>query len=144
MLGWHISVYRLIPRDLPAAPAGTGRPTTRRLTLEAMDSLRDGFVRGDRLAVWQSGVAGLRWVDEIVASGAAIAASANGYPSLYYAKAVDVVARLVAPPDATKAWISGPDDILGAKWAGRTVTDPGAIEACTPDEWLLIEAWDES
>jgi hypothetical protein len=144
MLGWHVSVYRLVPRDQPAAPAATGQLTTHRLTLEAMDSLRGQFTAGDRLAVWQSGAGGLRWVDELVGSGAAIASGTNGYPSVFYAQAADVLGRLDSPPGASETWISGPGDILGEKWAGRTVTDPVAIAACAPGEWLLIEAWDES
>jgi hypothetical protein len=116
MLGWHISVYRL----------------------------RDGSVEGERLAVWQSGAGGLRWIDELVTSGAATAASTNGYPSVFYARAADVLGRLDSPPEANQAWMAGPDDILTEKWAGRTVTDPAAIAACAPGEWLLIKAWDES
>jgi hypothetical protein len=52
-----------------------------------------------RIAVWQADMTGLRWIDELVNSGAAIAARENGYPS---------------------------------------------AAACAPEEWLLIEAWDES
>jgi hypothetical protein len=77
-----------------------------------LDSLRDRFAQGARIAVWQADLAGLRWIDELVNSGAAIAARENGYPSVFYAKAVDVVPRLDAPPGARPVWISGPDDVL--------------------------------
>ena len=109
-----------------------------------MDSLRDTFAQGDRIAVWQADVAGLRWIDELVNSGAAIAARENGYPSVFYAKAADVVPRLDAPPGARPVWVSGPNDVLTEKWAGRTVVDRVAAAACAPEEWLLIKAWDES
>jgi hypothetical protein len=66
-------------------PPPQDQPSTRGLTLAQMDSLRDRFARGDRIAVWQSGIAGLRWIDELVKSGAAIAASTDGYPSVFYA-----------------------------------------------------------
>ena len=134
----------MVPRNTSGGPTPQDQPSTRELTLTQMDSLRDRFAPGDRIAVWQSGVAGLRWIDEIVESGAAIAVSTEGYPSVFYAKALDVLPRLDSPPEASRIWHSGPDDILTDRWAGRTVIDPGAVAACAPDEWLLIEAWDES
>jgi hypothetical protein len=125
MLGWHVSIYTLVARKTSAAPTPRDR-------------------RGDRIAVWQAGIAGLRWIDELVESGAAIAESTNGYPSVFYAKAADVVPRLDAPPDAHQIWVSGPHDVLTDKWDGKTVVDRHAAANCRPDEWLLIEAWDES
>lgn len=144
MLGWHISVYTLVTQNTSVAPAPQDQPSTRGLSLEQIDSLRDGFARGDRLAVWQSGVDGLRWIDDIVEAGSAIAAKKNGYPSVFYAKAHDVLPRMDAPPGARDVWVYGPDDILSDKWAGKTVINQEAVAACAPDEWLLIEAWDES
>jgi hypothetical protein len=144
MLGWNVGVYTMVAQNDSDAPNPQDQPSTRGLTLAQMDSLRDRFARGDRIAAWQSGIAGLRWIDELVKSGAAIAASTDGCPSVFYAKAVDVVPRLDAPPKARRIWLSGPDDILTEEWAGRTVVDQGAAATCTPDEWLLIEAWDES
>lgn len=134
----------MVPRNTSVASTLQDQLSTRGLTLAQMDSLRDRFAKGDRIAVWQSGAAGSRWIDEIVESGAAIAVSTQGYPSVFYAKALDVLPRLDSPPDANEIWVAGPDDILGEGWAGRTVIDTGAVAACAPDEWLLIEAWDES
>jgi hypothetical protein len=144
MLGWHVGVYTLVAGDAPGAAAPQDQSSTRGLSLTQMDGLRDRFAQGDRIAVWQAGIAGLRWVDELVETGAAIAARSNGYPSVFYAKALDVVPRLNAPPEARPVWVSGPDDVLGAEWAGRTVVDRAAAAACAPEEWLLIEVWDES
>lgn len=144
MLGWHVGVYTVVARKRSGAPISQDQPATRGLTLAQMDSLRDRFARGDQIAVWQSGIAGLRWLDDLVKSGAAITARANGYPSVFYAKAVDVVPHLDVPPEARQVWLSGRNDILTEEWAGETVVDQGTAAACTPDEWLLIEAWDES
>jgi|ERR1700733_14581472 hypothetical protein len=98
MLGWHVGVYTLVARNTSAAAVSHDRPSARGLSLTEMDSLRGGFARGDRIAVWQAGIAGVRWVDELVQSGAAIAAHTDGYPSVFYAKAVDVP-RLDAQPE---------------------------------------------
>lgn len=134
----------MVARKASDAPTPQAQVATRGLTLTQMDSLRDGFARGDRIAVWQSGIAGLQWIDELVKSGAAIAASTDGYPSVFYAKAVDVVPRLDAPPEARPVWVSGPDDILTEESAGRTLVDQEAATACAPNEWLWVEAWEES
>ena len=37
-----------------------------------------------------------------------------------------------------------PGDILGTGWEGKTVVNRAVADACRPDEWLLVEAWDES
>jgi hypothetical protein len=144
MLGWNVGVYTIVAGRTSDTPALQDQPSTRGLSLAQMDSLRDRFAQGDRIAVWQADISGLRWIDELVESGAAIAARENGYPSVFYAKAADVVSRLDAPPGARTVWVSGPHDVLTEKWAGRTVVDHSAAAACAPEEWLLIEAWDES
>jgi hypothetical protein len=51
---------------------------------------------------------------------------------------------LNGPPQANAVWVRGPEDIVDDKWDGKTVVDYAVINRCKPDEWLLIEAWDES
>jgi hypothetical protein len=29
-------------------------------------------------------------------------------------------------------------------WEGKTTIDEAALDSCDPEEWLLVEAWDES
>ena len=124
MLGWAISVHR---RSDGTRPAKALSPT------------------GKRLAVWQTGWDGLKWLDELVKAGKAIDLDGNGYPYRYTALAEHIIPRIVdEPPGAREPWTCGPDDIIGEGWAGKTVIDKDAIAACRPDEWLLIEAWDES
>jgi hypothetical protein len=61
MLGWHISVYR-------QKVGGLSTP------------------KGQRLAVWQTGLGGLDWLDELVKAGKAINLGENGgYPCRYTA-----------------------------------------------------------
>jgi hypothetical protein len=125
VLGWHISVYR--QKD------GGGSPAT-------WESKED-----TRIAVWQSGVDGLRWIDDLVKAGKAIDLRGNGYPNRYTAAAENLLPHMSSdPPLARTHWLREEGDIVTDQWAGKTVIDSAAIGECRPDEWLLIEAWDES
>lgn len=125
MLGWHISVFR--QADGGATPAASGSP------------------KGERVAVWQTGLRGLKWIDRLVDDGRAIDLGGNGYPCGYTARAQHLVQRILdGPPEALNPWVCGPDDIIGKGWDGRTVIDRAAADDCRPDEWLLVEAWDET
>ena len=125
MLGWHISVYR--QQDGGSAPASFGAPTS------------------TRLAVWQTGLGGLDWIDDLVKQQKAILLGQNGYPTEYTATAAHVVAQLRdGPPEAKAAWTFDAGDIILPGWLGKTTRDPEAIDACRLDEWLIIRAWDES
>ena len=75
-----------------------------------------------RLAVWQAGVDGLDWIGELVKQQQAIRLGGDGYPSRFTATAKHIIPRI----------------------RGKTTKDPDAMKACRPDEWLLIEVWDES
>jgi hypothetical protein len=126
MLGWHISVYK--QRDGGAAPATALAP------------------KGPRLAVWQTGLHGLDWLDELVGAGKAINLGDNGgYPCRYTATADRLIPRIVdTPPGARARWALGPGDIVDERWEGRTVVDREGLADCRPQEWLVVEAWDES
>jgi len=125
MLGWNISIYRLA--DGGATPA----------TANSQE--------GARLAVWQTGVGGLGWIGDLVTAGKAIDLGGDGYPCRYTAQANDLIPRILGgPPEALEVWNSGADHTLTEKWAGKTVIDDKQVSSCHPDEWLVIEAWDES
>ena len=125
MLGWHISVYR---------------KTADRTTPATIDA-----DAGPRLAVWQGGIGALKWLDDLVGDSDALNLGGNGYPFRYTATSEHIVpVMLGGPPDAIERWRRDAGDVIDPKWAGRTVLDVSAIDACQPGEWLLIEAWDES
>jgi hypothetical protein len=125
MLGWHVTVYRQLDRN--ASPASTDSPDR------------------SRVAVWQTGVFGLRWLDEFVKAGTAIDLGGSGYPQRYEALAAHVIPRIVdLPPNACSTVVIEADDVRGKCWGGMTVVDRVAAAACHPDEWLIIEAWDQS
>lgn len=119
MLGWHIFIQR--QRDGGSAPA-------------AFESETD-----ETLQYWESHVHGLRWADALAKAGKAIDLGGNGYPCRYTAPArvlqhsTAVPIRLVWNRDP-KAPAEGP----APKPRKRSLVD------CPPDEWLVIEAWDQS
>ena len=124
-LGWHISVYQQQTDGL--APAAFGAP------------------RGARLTGWQTGLGGLDWFNELVKTEKAIQLSWNGYPMEYTAMAIHIVSRLRGdPPLAKPYWTVDKGDIITSEWLGKTTKDLEAMDACRPDEWLIIVAWDES
>ena len=126
MLGWHISVYR--QANGGQAPATAQSP------------------HGTRLAVWQTGLGGIDWLDELVTADKALDLGRNGgYPCLYTARGADLIPRIVdVPPLARSPWHRDGADIVTEKWEGKTVIDRAACDGCRPDEWLLVVAWDES
>jgi hypothetical protein len=90
---------------------------------------------------------GLDWINELVVSARVRFLGGNGYPYLYAALAPDLLPIIMGgqgPPGAREPWVYDPGDVLGPKWAGRTVVERQVAETCAPDEWLLVEAWDES
>jgi hypothetical protein len=125
MLGWNISIFR--QTDGGSSPA----------TVES--------VRGTRLAVWQTGLRGLDWIDAFVKTGKAIDLGGNGYPNRYTAIAENLIPHILdEPPAAHLTWVCEKNDVLSEKWEGKTVIDRAVVATCRPDEWLMIEAWDES
>jgi hypothetical protein len=125
MLGWHISVYR--QGDGGASPASANCP------------------HGTRIAVWQTDWDGLQWINELVEANRAINLGGNGYPCRYTGTAEHIVPRVLdGSPGAKPVWTCDEFDILTEKWEGRTVIDVAVAKQCRPDEWLLVEAWDES
>lgn len=125
MTGWHISVYRL--------KNGGRSPAARESE------------RGDRIAVWQSGFGGLKWIQDLVKAGKAIDLLGDGYPNRYTATAENLLPHInVNPPQARNYWFREEGDSVTEEWSGQTVIDSAAIGECRPDEWLQIVAWDES
>lgn len=121
MLGWHISVFRQTDGGSSPARADSGQ--------------------GTHLAVWQTDLGGLDWLDELVKNGRAIDLGGDGYPNGYTAQAQSLIPQIAGgPPEARATWVYGPNDILTDQWEGRTAIDRAAADACRPDEWLLVVA----
>jgi len=123
-LGWHIGVYKRIE--------GGSNP------LPLADQ------RGERLAVWQANLAGLRWIMQLREDGDAAILGGDGYPVYFTALARHILPKLDGePPEANPLWVSGVGDNVSG-WLGKTTKYEEVIGRCSPEEWLLIEAWDES
>lgn len=144
VLGWNVSVRRLVDEASAResfAAAGE-HPERRALFHEA--------AVGTRVAVWQAGLGGLTWIEEAARRVGGVALARNGYPNWYLVLAKDVQQTLrdrvpyKPPMHEFPRWISGEGDIILPGWAGKTTINVEQLDACSPDEWLLVEAWDES
>lgn len=127
MIGWFIAVYRQSNSGLLPA---TNTPH-----------------QGEKLARWQASLGGLDWIEKLVEEGKAIEVATNGgYPIRYTIPAKYLIPYLtVTPPNARENWIVDVEDVLiPSLWKGKTEINKKGIHKCDPDEWLLLEAWDES
>src|SRR5262245_49883911 len=113
MPGWDVGIYR--QTDGGVSPATDETPA------------------GACLAVWQTGVYGLAWLDELVWAGKAIDLGGGGLRWRYTATAEQLVPRIA-------------ENVL-TKWEGRKMVidmiDHAVVADCRRDEWLLVEAWDD-
>ena len=121
MLGWHVTIYR--QETGGSSPSSFEAPT------------------GATLAVWQTDIGGLNWIDVLVQQGLAVSLGGNGYPTEYMVKLEHIIpAILDGPPDANETWQHDPGDVLTEKWLGKTTIYHEALTACDPDKWVVIQA----
>jgi hypothetical protein len=127
MLGWHVSVYR--------QPDGGNAPAE-------FES-----AQGARIAVWQTGWYGLDWLNELAKQGKAIDLGGNGYPSRFTAQAEVLVPHITSDSlPANEPWVIPEGSYIPdpAAYIGKTQIDQQGAQQCRPEEWLLVEVWDES
>jgi hypothetical protein len=78
-----------------------------------MDPATYESAKGARLAVWQTGLEGLDWLQTLVKQGYAIDLGGDGYPWRFTATAEQLVPHIITgPPEARATWQYGPRDIL--------------------------------
>ena len=85
---------------------------------DAWQSLKGGA----KVLKWRGGLEDIRRLDSLVSEGKAIDFGSNGYPSRYAITAKELRAHL----------------LIGSSM------DHAAVDECAPNEWLFIDAWDES
>lgn len=88
-----------------------------------------GTIPEHTLASWESGLGGLDWLRPLLDSGHASQLQGNGYPNRYRLAAHAVLPLLQA----------------GASGKGPLSSyHPERVAACQPEQWLIVEAWDQS
>jgi hypothetical protein len=145
MIGWKVSVYRLAEPNPLASNADVPALAAAFPTGLDQESLLGRLKCGARLAVWQTHVFGLSWIDDLVRNQQALPLPGDGYPNVFLALARHVLPPVLqGPPEANLLWASGSEDVLGPGWVGRTAVDHDEVSRASPAEWLFVEAWDES
>ncbi|MEY2562280.1 MAG: hypothetical protein QOH88_473 [Verrucomicrobiota bacterium] len=128
MSGYQISIYR--QQNDGSAPPSFKAP------------------QGPRLALWQAGGAGLAWLDELVRQQKMICLGGDYYPVQYTAMAKYVIPQLRKDPGFSELdwvnWALDTAENLVPGWLGKPAQNPDVVDACRPDEWLIIDAWDLS
>ena len=77
--------------------------------------------------------------------GKVIDLGGKGYPCRYTTTAEFLIPRITdRPPGARINWLREAGDVITDKWEGKTAAGGAAVAQCRLDEWLLVEAWDES
>ena len=145
MLGWLISVSRCGLRTVREARGDADAMRSVLIETTGSADVPESTDADQRLATWQTGLGGLDWLDPLISSGRAVATSRGGYPETYLIPCRDFMALLnEGLPHERPAWGTDPGDILSDRWLGRTTINDDTLARCDPDEWLLVEAWDES
>ena len=120
MLGWLL----VIRSRVPVVPAIAATP--------------DDTV----LATWEPGLGGTTWLDALVPAGKAKQERGGGYPNLYAVLASDLLPLLEnGPPRYAKL-----PKVEGAELDSPRMlkTYREKLAACSLDEILTVEAWDQS
>jgi hypothetical protein len=145
MLGWLIIVSRCGSRTLREARGNADAMRSLLIETTGSANVPESTEADTRIATWQTGLYGTDWLTQLVTRGRAASTSRGGYPETYLIRCREFTTRLdEGLPHEYPTWVSGPDDILGDRWLGRTTIDAETLAQCDPDEWLLVEAWDES
>lgn len=124
MLGWEIFIYRLA--------SGTYQDD-------------HNLTKTDFLGSWLTGLEGLNWIETIVKEGKAKALGGNGYPTRYISTASEILTKITPMPPLHKSpLVIGNDYVHPSGWISNVKFDYSKISQCSPDQQLLIEAWDQS
>jgi hypothetical protein len=83
------------------------------------------------IASWITGLGGTDWLDILVKEGKAKDLGGNGYPNSYSAKANQILPLLTT-------------ELINSVGGGNARLKSDQISACSNDETLIIEAWDQS
>lgn len=114
MLGWEIFVYR---------------PTT-------PDVL---------IARWITSIGGLEWLDQLVRDNKVVDLGGDGYPNKYVSTARVLLPTIKAGPPAHKSPAVISDHYaLPPGWSSEVTWNKREVMACSANDQLIVEAWDQS
>jgi hypothetical protein len=134
MLGWNISVYRLI--DSEALREALTHSAERTLNFEPATR--------ERIAVWQTGFDGLDWLEGLVESRG-VTLRGREYPNAYLLRAGDLVPQIERGQRHERPRRSnGEHDVVLHFWEGKSTIDEAALASCDPSEWLLVDVVEAS
>ena len=106
---------------------------------------RDGAENAPAIASWEASIAGIDWLDDLVATGKAEQTLFNGYPNAFGASAADVLPLIEnGPPKHSSPLVVGDDYVSIGGWSRGFRFDKAQAAACDPNDRLTIEAWDLS
>ena len=122
MLGWYFVIY---PQRVLVAG------------LKLEDSVR--------LATWETGLGGTKWIAQLCTLGQAVDLGGNGYPNRYVIPA-GTLARVLQQgvPSHTSPPVIGDDYYLPPNWTGEATIDIERLKSLPPEVLLAVEAWDQS
>ncbi|MFF7059272.1 hypothetical protein ACFY89_21540 [Achromobacter spanius] len=131
MIGWWIIVSTGSPEECDRAD-----PEARRAAI---------------LAQWEAGAGGIGWIEHLTQVSKAAKFAGGGYPNRYAARARDVLPLIEGGgilPSKDGVWIFGIDEgeeyAQPPGWIGKIQVHADRVAACSPDQLLTIDAWDQS
>lgn len=99
----------------------------------------------DLVAHWETGMGGVRWLDQLAKDGHASDLGGNGYPCKYTVTAGVLLPILTRGlPTNSSPLVIGDDYVLPKNWSEEITWIREVALACEPSELLTIEAWDQS
>lgn len=98
------------------------------------------------LAAWRYGYEGIDWLEDLVQNGIIENLGGNGYPTKFRAKARHIIPRLKSglPPQHLHPEYFQSERYLPPSWNGKLVINQLELDKCYDDDFLTIEAWDQS
>lgn len=94
------------------------------------------------LATWDAGLGSMDWILNLCKAGKATQHSSGGYPNRFTALASELVPLLEKGIADNPGVRFGGDTPTG--WKGSITVHHERIAACTPQQMLTVEVWDQS
>ncbi|MEN7430306.1 hypothetical protein VA599_06070 [Chromobacterium sp. TRC.1.1.SA] len=117
MLGWWIIIAAQSPTELDASATTI-------------------------LAKWEVAPEGINWIVDLVEAGKAEQIKYGGYPNRYAVRATHALPVLA--DKLLSDTFPTTNDKMQPTWLKNVELHPDHIALCSPDQLLVIEAWDQS